>query len=198
MSSQTGLEQGYRRLLAWYPRAFRHESGPELLAVLMACAPGDQRRPGLSESANLIRNGLRMRLRPAVPRSARPVRAAVWLMHAGAVISTIYLINSLYLIMALASIDNNKIHHSTLPELSGTIQVPPLKPLAVVVSVVVGLAVIGLWLWLARTASQRRAWVRIAAAVWLLWRPASTAFFKPHRQNNCGCDLASTDIRRIS
>jgi hypothetical protein len=162
VTTETDLEQGYRRLLAWYPRAFRHESGPELLAVLLACAPDGRRRPGLAESANLIRHGLRMRLCPSVPRSARTVRAAVRLMYAGAAISSLYLINQLYLIMALASIDNNKLHHSTLPELTGMIQVPPLKPLAVAESVIASLTVIGLWLWLARATSRRRTWARIA------------------------------------
>ena len=38
MSAQANLERGYRRLLAWYPRAFRRENGQEILAVLLACA----------------------------------------------------------------------------------------------------------------------------------------------------------------
>ena len=47
MSEPTGLEQGYRRLLAWYPPAFRSEHGEEVPAVLMAGAQPGQRRPGL-------------------------------------------------------------------------------------------------------------------------------------------------------
>lgn len=74
MSAQAKLERGYRRLLAWYPRAFRRENGQEILAVLLACAPDGQRRPGRAESADLIRSGLRTRLRPGVPRSAGTVR----------------------------------------------------------------------------------------------------------------------------
>jgi hypothetical protein len=221
VTDQADLERGYRRLLAWYPRAFRRENGPEILAVLMACAPDGRRRPGLAESADLIRNGLRMRLRPSVPRSARTVRAAVGLMYAGAAISTVFLINSVYMIIVLASIDNNKIHHMTLPEVTGALQVPPLSPVAITVGIVGDLAVIAVWLWMARMAGQRRNWARTAAAtlfglatleislvaaaprllsltgilggpalamltwpagaavVWLLWRPASTAFFKP-------------------
>jgi hypothetical protein len=46
MTDQANLERGYRRLLACYPRAFRRENGQEILAVLMACAPDGQRRPG--------------------------------------------------------------------------------------------------------------------------------------------------------
>jgi hypothetical protein len=221
MTDQADLERGYRRLLAWYPRAFRRENGREILAVLMACAPDGQRRPGLAESADLVKSGLRMRLRPGAPRSAPTVRAAFWLMYAGAVVSTVNLINSTYLITVQASIDDNKIHHLTLPELTGAIQVQPIQPLAVTASVVSGLAVTGLWLWMARSAGQRRNWARVvaaalfalatleitlvlaaprlisltgnpggwlpalvtwpvgAAAVGLLWCPASTAFFKP-------------------
>src|SRR5580692_2505302 len=92
MTDQAELERRYRRLLAWYPRAFRRESGPEILAVLLAAAAAGQQRPGLAESADLIRGGLWMRLRPSVPKSARTVRAAVRLMGAGAVASTASLI----------------------------------------------------------------------------------------------------------
>ena len=41
MSEPVSLEQGYRRLLAWYPPGFRAEQGEEMLAVLMA---GQQQR----------------------------------------------------------------------------------------------------------------------------------------------------------
>lgn len=220
MTDRAKLERGYRRLLAWYPRAFRREYGPEIVAVLMACARDGQRRPGLADSADLVRSGLRMRLRPGVPRPARTVRAAVRLMYAGAAVSTVLLINSVYETMVLASIDDNKIHHMRLPELTGTFQVPRMSPAAITMGIAGGLVVIAAWLWLARMASQRRNWARIAAAalfglstveasllfaaprliigagipgspllalatwpvgaaaVWLLWRPASAAFFK--------------------
>ena len=98
MTDQEHLERAYRRLLAWYPREFRRENGPEILAVLMASARDGQRRPGLAGSADLIRSGLWMRLRPGVPRSARTVRAAVRLMYAGAAVSTVNLIIFLALI----------------------------------------------------------------------------------------------------
>ena len=45
MTDHEHLERAYRRLLAWYPREFRHENGPEILAVLMADAAPGQRRP---------------------------------------------------------------------------------------------------------------------------------------------------------
>ena len=56
MTDQEHLERAYRRLLAWYPREFRRENEQEILAVLMADAPDDKHRPGLAESADLIRS----------------------------------------------------------------------------------------------------------------------------------------------
>jgi len=217
MTDQADLERGYRRLLAAYPREFRDENGPEILAVLMAGARAGQRRPGLAESADLIRGGLWMRLRPAVPRSARTVRAAVRLMYAGAALSAAELIIGLALIIADIQVAarGQFLGHSLAAQ----------KPLVITVWIVFGLAVIAVWLWMARANGQGRNWARIVstvlfvlatlqlhnaftrpvsqagsgvtvlyygsavlfvagwlaggAAVWLLWRPASTAFFKP-------------------
>jgi hypothetical protein len=84
MSDSAGLEQGYRRLLSCYPRAFRRENEQEILAVLMDSARDGQQWPGLAESADLIRGAVRMRLRPA-SRPPRAVLTAVRLMCAGAV-----------------------------------------------------------------------------------------------------------------
>jgi hypothetical protein len=84
MNTTASLERGYRRLLAVYPRAFRRENEEEILAVLLATADQDQRRPGLAVSADLVRSGLMMRLRPTVPHSARTVRAAVTLIYLAA------------------------------------------------------------------------------------------------------------------
>ncbi|HEY4461329.1 MAG TPA: hypothetical protein VGN41_01590 [Streptosporangiaceae bacterium] len=83
MSDQAALERRYRRLLAYYPGAFRRANEEEILAVLLACAEDGQQRPGLAASADLIRSAVLMRLRPPVPRP-RAVRAAVRLMCAGA------------------------------------------------------------------------------------------------------------------
>jgi hypothetical protein len=63
MSESAGLERRYRRLLAWYPPGFRREQEEEMLAVLMAGARQGQRRPGLMESADLIRSAIWTRLR---------------------------------------------------------------------------------------------------------------------------------------
>lgn len=71
MTGAAGLERGYRRLLGCYPARFRGEHGEELLAVLLAGARDGQQRPGLAESASLLRSGLGMRLRPDASPSAR-------------------------------------------------------------------------------------------------------------------------------
>ena len=85
MNEMASLERGYRRVLMSYPKAFRQESGQEILGVLLATAEEGQRRIGLAESAALIRGGLRMRLRlTARPPSA--VRGAVRLMCLGALV----------------------------------------------------------------------------------------------------------------
>ena len=204
MTDQEHLERAYRRLLAWYPREFRHENEQEILAVLIAGAPHGQRRPGLAEAADLIRSGLWLRLWPSVPRSARTVRAAVKLMYAGAAVSTVNLV------ILLALIGDIKV---------GLLLNTPF----ITVSIAWSLAPLALWLWMARENGRGRNWARIVstvlfgaatldltevfgppgirlslvpviagsptvpvlywlvglAAVWLLWRPASSAFFRP-------------------
>jgi hypothetical protein len=212
MTDQANLERRYRRLLAWYPRAFRRDNGPELLAVLMACAPDGQRRPGPAESADLIRSGLWMRLRSSVPRSARTVRGAVRLMYAGAAVTTITLIIA---IISLAFIGRSAASLS----LAGQSQ--PFW-VAVTVGIAGGLVVIAVWLWMARANGQGRNWARMLStvlfclatmelisvfsgaqallglifwaptwlaglgAVSLLWHPASGAFFNPDGFTHAG------------
>jgi hypothetical protein len=83
VSGPAGLERGYRRLLACYPRAYRRENEEEILAVLLACAQDGQQRPGLRESVDLAKGAIRMRLWPAT-RPPRTVQAAVRLMCVGA------------------------------------------------------------------------------------------------------------------
>jgi len=216
MTDREHLERAYRRLLAWYPRAFRREHGPEILAVLMADAPDGQRRPGLAQSADLIRSGLWMRLRPSVPRSAPTVRAAVRLMYAGAAVSTVNLT------MLLAVIGDIKVYHAVLGHRLTAAQVSQLTTPAITVVIVSALVPIAVWLWMARANGQGRngarglstvlfalatldltgalgtpgireslvpvvfgptlpvlTWLVGLAAIWLLWRPASTAFFRP-------------------
>ncbi len=84
MTDQAGLERGYRRLLACYPRSFRQENTDEVVAVLLATARDGQRRPGVGESADLLRGALRMHL--GLSRSPRTVLAAIRLMYLGAAV----------------------------------------------------------------------------------------------------------------
>jgi hypothetical protein len=84
MNELTPLERRYRRLLAFYPRAFRRENEEEILAVLLACAQDGQQRPGWAASADLLKGAVRVRLwRAGTP--PRAVRAAIRLMWAAAV-----------------------------------------------------------------------------------------------------------------
>ena len=62
MSDPTQLERRYRRLLAFYPEAFRGEHEEEMLAVLLAGAEEGQRRPSLAEAIDLVRNAILMRM----------------------------------------------------------------------------------------------------------------------------------------
>ena len=63
MTDSTRLERRYRRLLAFYPKAFRRDREQEIGAVLMAGAAEGQRRPRLAESLDLLRSAIFMRLR---------------------------------------------------------------------------------------------------------------------------------------
>lgn len=219
MTDQAELELRYRRLLAWYPRAFREENGQEILAVLMACSREGQRRPGLSETADLIRSGLWMRLRPRLPSSAPTVRAAVRLMYVGAAVCVVNLILS---ILSLARVG-----------LSGaTLRLGDRSEsfaVAITVGLLGSLVVVALWLWMARATSQGRNWARIlstvlfalaslelisfashsesllglifwaptwvvsAASIWQLWRPASGAFFEVRRPGEASEEVVAAE-----
>jgi hypothetical protein len=173
MTQIADLERRYRRLLAWYPPEFRRENGQEILAVLMAGARDGQRRPGLAESADLIRGGVWMRLRPGVPRSARTVRAAVRLMYAGAAVSAVGLMIGL----ALLIVD---IQVAVRGQFLGR-SLAAQKPFVVTVSMAFGLVVVSLWLWMARANGQGRNWARILATVLfvLATLPLRGAFTQP-------------------
>jgi len=58
MTDSADLERRYRRLLAFYPKAFRDQHEQEVLSVLMAGAADGQRRPRVAESADLLRNAI--------------------------------------------------------------------------------------------------------------------------------------------
>jgi len=162
---------------------------------------------------------------PLRPPAPAPVRTAVKLMYAGAAVSTVTLI------IVLALIGSNKAgghlrwngHTLTAAQLSH------LRPLIITVTIVSGLVVPAVWLWMARANGQGRNWARTLstalfglatlqltgifktpashagfgvevlgltgtvlpwlvglAVVWLLWRPASSAFFKPQGFTQAG------------
>lgn len=148
MTDSAGLEQGYRRLLACYPRAFRRENEQEILAVLMDSARDGQRRPGLAESADLIRGALRMRLRPA-SRPPRTVLTAVRLMCAGAAAELAawitYVVTAGSVRSAMAHTDPAQWH------------LMQAHIVAVEISAPIG---IGLWLWMAWAIGRGDDWAR--------------------------------------
>jgi hypothetical protein len=168
--------------------------------------------------------------KPRRPPAPVPVLAAVKLMYVGAAVSTVTLIISLALIPAI------KVALGTANPSLTTAQVTDVNAL-IALAMVLGLAVIAVWLWMARATGQGQNWARILstvsfglatmelirsglqypgshlahfavggqeywvihsvfgvtvlgliipvllwltglAAVWLLWRPASNAFFR--------------------
>jgi hypothetical protein len=69
MTDAAELERRYRRLLACYPVAYRHEHDEEILSVLMAGAGEGQRWPRPAEAADLLRSAIYMRLQTRVRSS---------------------------------------------------------------------------------------------------------------------------------
>jgi hypothetical protein len=84
-----------------YPRSFRHENTEEIIAVLLATAGEDQRRPSLAEAADLLRGAARMRL--GLSSCPRTVLHAVRLMYLGALAEAITLVA---LLLSLGSIQS--------------------------------------------------------------------------------------------
>jgi hypothetical protein len=116
-----------------------------------------------------------------------------------------------YLIITLAFSWDISLYHLTVGGHTLTAaQLSHWRPLIIALVIAFGLALIALWLWMARAVAQGRNWARIlstvlaalatlalhgnhgaaavlcawvtwltgVAAVWLLWRPASGAFFR--------------------
>jgi hypothetical protein len=69
------MHRSYRRLLLAYPGWHRRERGLEMLTTMLDAAEPGRRRPAAADVLDVIRGGLRCRLRP--PRGARPRAAAV-------------------------------------------------------------------------------------------------------------------------
>jgi hypothetical protein len=92
-SASTELERAYRRLVEFYPRSFRRENTEEIIAVLLATAREDQRRPTIAEAADLLRGALLARL--GLSSCPRTVLYAVRLMYLGALAEVTLLITLL-------------------------------------------------------------------------------------------------------
>ena len=144
----------------------------------------------------------------ALPPAPAPVLTAVKFMHAGAIGTAAGLI-----VLLAFSWDTGLYQLTLLGHHYTTAQLSHLRPLLIALAVAYGLALIALWLWMARATSQGKNWARILStvllalanlqlignhgvaqvfyavltwltglpAVWLLWRPASSAFFKSAR-----------------
>jgi hypothetical protein len=73
----TVLERRYRRLLRCYPPSHRVAHREEMLDVLLAAARPGQRRPGASQTVNLVACGLAIRARRALTAGPWPDALAV-------------------------------------------------------------------------------------------------------------------------
>jgi hypothetical protein len=157
MTEMARLELRYRRLLAWYPRAYRRENEQEILTVLMAGARNGQRRPGLAESTNLMTNGLWNRLRPSASRP-RTVTRAIRLMYLGAALELAALIT-----IATTNGDVRSAIESRHPDFTAA-KWQLVHEWLVAKQVAVAVA-IGVWLILAWASGRGRDWARISFVV---------------------------------
>ncbi len=154
MTDRAQLEQRYRRLLKCYPRAFRAEQEEEMLVVLMACARDRQRRPGPTDSVNLIANALLMRVRFRAPRSIPTVFWAVRLMALGAVLELAALVTVVATRSDLAAAVAR--HYRAMP----VAHVHHLVNVQVLEIAVGAPIAAGVWLWLARANDRGHGWAR--------------------------------------
>jgi hypothetical protein len=144
VADSASLERGYRRLLAWYPRAFRRENEEEILAVLMACAQDGQARPSLEAAVDLLKGAMRMRLRPRAGQP-RTVFAAVRLMWVGAAAELAALIT---IILTAGSV-RSAVLHSHPTAVPGTMTHLTIDEVGVPI-------IIGVWLFQAWAISRGR------------------------------------------
>jgi len=150
------LEQGYRRLIACYPRSFRAENEEEIIAVLLATAADGQRRPSLAESADLVKGALRMRM--GLSRAPLSVVAAVRLMCLGAVAQLCTLITTL---VTAGSIHAAVVHQ--YPQYAT--QVNQLVSTDITIDTVLLPIMVVTWLWVAWGNGKGSQWARLAAII---------------------------------
>ncbi len=168
-SSSTGLERAYRRLVACYPRSFRSESTEEIIAVLLATAREGQRRPSPAEAADLLRGAVRMRL--GLSRCPRTVLHAVRLMYLGALAQAAVLVTDLLSAGSIQSITRAAVLREVGPHASPATTQQLLANAAsavrvtIFVDVVVALAAIVSWLFLAWANGKGSALARVGAII---------------------------------
>jgi hypothetical protein len=158
MSDSKTLERRYRRLLALYPRAFRRQHEDEMLVVLLACARNGRRRPGLADSADLIRNAVWIRLRPDLARSANTMVWAIRLMFVGAALELVALFTVVATQGAVHSAILRTDPHFT-PAQWHTVFQAGIAPVEIAAPIVAAV-----WLLLAWANGRGHAWGRIALA----------------------------------
>ena len=184
MSEIAELELGYRRWLRWYPASFRREYEAEMLGVLLAHARADQRRPQPIECLDLMSAGVRMRLRPTVPRSDRSAFTAVRLMYVGALVelATAIIIVATAGDIKSAILKRNRGYSEAQwhAEVAGS-----LRPLVVGAGIA-----IGFWLWMAWANGRGYRWARIVFAIFF----GTTTFSMIHGLAGGSAAFARTDL----
>jgi hypothetical protein len=150
------LEQGYRRLVACFPKSFRAENEEEIIAVLLATASDGQRRPGLAESLDLIKGAARMRM--GLSRAPQTVVTAVRLMCLGAVTQVGVLITTLVTAGSIhAAVVQRYPQYAT--QLNGIVNTD------ITIDTVLLPILVVTWLWVAWGNGKGNQWARLAAIV---------------------------------
>jgi hypothetical protein len=156
-SASASLERSYRRLVAFYPRSFQRENTEEIIAVLLATARENQRRPSLAETSDLLRGALRMRL--GLSRCPRTVLHAVRLMYLGAVAEFAVLVSVLVTATRISSAASLPITHQLLARVTTTVDAE------LTADVVIALLAIFGWLFLAWANGKGSPYARVGAII---------------------------------
>ncbi len=168
-SSSARLERAYRRLVRCYPRSFRHENTEEIIAVLLATAREDQRRPSLAEAADLLRGAARMRL--GLSSCPRTVLHAVRLMYLGALAEAITLVALLLSVGSIQSATRTAAIRFVGPHAAPAVTRQAIARVAAILSVTVTVDVVVLsvaiagWLVLAWANGRGAPLARVGAIV---------------------------------
>ncbi|MFC4060398.1 hypothetical protein ACFOWE_19005 [Planomonospora corallina] len=140
----SGLEDRYRRLLAWYPADHRARHGEEMIGVLLAGARPGQRRPGPRDVLDVVRGGLLIRTR----RLLGPGSAPLWrdALNVAAVTAPLY-----FLIVhtgpAVITLLNDGMHPAHRPAVAAVTLAPDALTLALALRGPRRAAMTWAWLW---------------------------------------------------